>query len=524
MASIRTKLTVAYATALTATILVFSAALYEERGDTAVAAVRRLAVAEADAAALVLGQASLERRIVTTFVDSASNTTRSTLDPLVGSRLTPFPDYLLVLDSRGYVIFNSRLAADLAQPPPSRLEGLDDSARYDVQVEYYRDFEALADSGRALRDTQTTRLVRVRGEPIQLAVRSLRGQVPGVDRVIVGMPTGWVTEQARRGLMTTILTVAPILILLSVVLAYLIAGRVFRPMEQLMASLEAISDGRSLHRRLHVGESGDEIARLTGTLNAMLGRLESYFQALRRFTADASHELKTPLTVLRADVERAMSASTSARERLVALEEALQETTRMAELVEQLLTLARADEGRFDLHREPVQLEPLVRDVFETAVILGEAAGLRVSMPALEDATVMGDYPRLRQLFLNLVTNAIKYTPRGGEVEVALRRAGDVVTLSVRDTGIGIAAADLPYIFDRFWRADRVRSRNTERGGFGLGLAISQWIAQAHGGHLTASSRLTRGSVFTVTLPLVPEGATAEYEIPRLPAAQAAQS
>jgi len=151
-------------------------------------------------------------------------------------------------------------------------------------------------------------------------------------------------------------------------------------------------------------------------------------------------------------------------------------------------------------------------------VILGEHAGLDVSMPVMEGATVMGDRTRLRQLFLNLVTNAIKYTPRGGEVEVTLRRAGDVATLSVRDTGIGIAAADLPYIFDRFWRADRVRSRGSERGGFGLGLAISQWIVQAHGGILTASSRLTRGTVFTVTLPLAP-ATTAEYAI--VPAARA---
>ena len=247
----------------------------------------------------------------------------------------------------------------------------------------------------------------------------------------------------------------------------------------------------------------------------MLGRLENYFGALRRFTADASHELKTPLAVLRADVERAMNSTTPSPERLEALEEALQETTRMADLVEQLLTLARADEGRFDLHREPVALEPLVRDVSETATILGEAAGLRVALPALEEATVMGDRARLRQLFLNLVTNAIKYTPRGGEVELLLRRAGDVVTFTVRDTGIGIAAADLPYIFDRFWRADRVRSRGGERGGFGLGLAICQWIAQAHGGTLAASSRLTRGSTFTVTLPLAPQGSTAEYPVPR---------
>jgi signal transduction histidine kinase len=192
---------------------------------------------------------------------------------------------------------------------------------------------------------------------------------------------------------------------------------------------------------------------------------------------------------------------------MLALEEALQESARMADLVDSLLTLARADEGRFDIHRELVPLGPLVRDVFETAVILGEDAGHTVTMSVLEEATVHGDPRRLRQLFLNLVTNAIKYTPRGGKVELSLsRRVGGEVTFTVRDSGIGISAADLPYVFDRFWRADRARSRGSERSGFGLGLSISQWIAQAHGGRISAQSRLGRGSVFTVSLPvLTPE-------------------
>jgi len=208
-----------------------------------------------------------------------------------------------------------------------------------------------------------------------------------------------------------------------------------------------------------------------------------------------------------------MSTAGSPTEQLVALEEALHETRRMADLVESLLTLARADEGRFDLHREAVRLEPLVREVFETALILGEDAGLGVSLPVVEPATVLGDRTRLRQLLLNLVTNAIKYTPRGGRLELALTVRDHVATVAVRDTGIGISAADLPYIFDRFWRADRARSRAAERGGFGLGLAISQYIAQAHGGALTVHSRLGRGSTFTVTLPVADENA------PRLPPA-----
>jgi signal transduction histidine kinase len=176
----------------------------------------------------------------------------------------------------------------------------------------------------------------------------------------------------------------------------------------------------------------------------------------------------------------------------------------MADLVDSLLTLARADEGRFDLHREAIALGAVVRDVYETAVILGEHSGLDVSMSVLEEGVVDGDARRLRQLFLNLITNAIKYTPRGGRVELSLsQRVGGEIALTVRDSGIGISAADLPHVFDRFWRADRARSRASERGGFGLGLSISQWIAQAHGGRITVQSRLGRGSVFTVILPLL---------------------
>jgi signal transduction histidine kinase len=290
---------------------------------------------------------------------------------------------------------------------------------------------------------------------------------------------------------------------LSVGGAFLIAARATEPLERLTKEVVEITDGRSLHRRLQVEESTAELARLTAQLNEMIGRLEMSFLALRRFTADASHELKTPLAVLRVDVERAMHLPQGSTEQLVALEEALHETARMSDLVESLLTLARADEGRFDLMREPVELEPLARDVFETAHILGEDAGLTVTMPRVENCIVNGDRTRLRQLFLNLITNAIKYTPRGGEVELQLVVSGTEAQFSVRDTGIGIAALDLPNIFDRFYRADRVRSRQSERGGFGLGLSISQWIAQAHGGSLTVQSRLHRGSTFTVTLPLV---------------------
>ncbi|HZI43300.1 MAG TPA: HAMP domain-containing sensor histidine kinase, partial [Gemmatimonadaceae bacterium] len=416
--------------------------------------------------------------------------------PLTSAELDRRPGYFLMLDSLGRLLYSSSAVRLLAPEDQSEL--------YTVAFQ-------LRPGGAAAR-LPLARDSLIKGR-LMLVARRDPSVGPNISRVVGGLPTD-LANVAPHLLLGTLLALAPVILVVSLGVAYFVAGRTFRPVDELINEVEAITDGRSLHRRLPVTTSGDELSRLSATLNAMISRLESSFTALRRFTADASHELKTPLTVLRADVERAMHPGTSPADRMVALEEALQETARMADLVESLLTLARADEGRYDLHREPVRLEPIVRDVFETAAILGEEAGLTIELPVCEDATVLGDPDRLRQLLLNLATNAIKYTPRGGHVEISLtHRPHDEVAVGVRDTGIGISASDLPHVFERFWRADRVRSRrivsvdnpwSLDRGGFGLGLSIAQWIVQAHGGTLTVQSRLGRGSMFSVVLPVVP--------------------
>jgi signal transduction histidine kinase len=479
MATIRAKLTTAYTAALLGSVAVFSVALFAARRSNARTQAKTEAIVQADLALRVLRNASID----------------TIPDPVTGSPITPgmarildaLPNYLLLLDKDGRALYLS-----------ARVRALEGD-----------DYDRLVQEAISLPPGLFTFPVDVDNADVILVALPGQGAAPQVDRVVAGRPVdltaGWLRE-----FLLTILLVAPFIVGVSVGGAYLIAGRAVEPVGRMINEVEAITDGRSLHRRLPVEATGDELARLGATLNAMISRLETSFGALRRFTADASHELKTPLTVLRADVERAMHTAPTSTEHLVALEEALQETTRMGDLVDSLLTLARADEGRFDLHREPLSLEPLARDVFETAVILGEHGGLKVTMPMVEDALVLGDRLRLRQLFLNLITNAIKYTPRGGAVELTLQKRDGEVHFAVRDTGIGIAAADLPYIFERFWRADRARSRLSERGGFGLGLAISQWIAQAHGGTLTVQSRLHRGSTFTVSLPLPGAGSGSE--------------
>lgn len=477
MGSIRTRITVAFAGAFVASLVLFALAILLARRQTAMREVITRATTEVEQVVMLL-----ERR--TSLPDAVRIDPDSLILPGVGNPLRRFleifDDYILILDATDYELYSS-----------SRLASLQ-----------LGDRERLTAAARAMTDPGKVARVRLRTDDVVIAmrVRYLEGE-SNIRRVFVAVSER-PARLAPRDLVAMMLLVGPLLIGLSVGWAYLIAGRAFRPLDRMVDQVEAISDGRSLHRRLAIGSAGTELSRLAVTLNEMIERLETSFGALRRFTADASHELKTPLAVLRADVERAMSPSTRRDERAIALEEALEQVTRMAELVNSLLTLARADEGRLEVVQDAIVLDDLVREVVETARLLGEESGVHIEASETVPAEVRGDLMRLRQLFLNLVTNAIKYTPRGGSVTIALAVVGSEAHFSVRDTGIGIAAADLPYIFDRFWRADQSRSRAAERGGFGLGLAICQWIAHAHGGSLTVQSRLGRGSTFTAQLPL----------------------
>lgn len=499
MASIRARLTTAYAGALLASVVVFAAVVYAARSARAGRELQDEAVQRGDLAVLILRQAL-----------AAAPTSRDTAPrafELPGSLRIPqsatvtldaIPGYLTVVDAAGGVLYES--------PAVIRLRTLTQGRSQPQLAEDVRGFNATIERMRT--DPGPTRL-ELRSDDIVLVSR--RDPDPTFRSIyVVAGVSHEEANSAQRELLGTMLIITPFVLALSVFAAIMISKRAVAPIDQIINEVEAITDGRSLHKRLAVSGADQETERLAGNLNEMLGRLETSFGGLRRFTADASHELKTPLAVLRADVERAMTAPSGSTEQLVALEEALQETTRMADLVDSLLTLARADEGRYDLHRELVDLHALAHEVFETAVILGESGELEVSMPQDDQAYVLGDYLRLRQLFLNLITNAIKYSIKGGEVELSLARRDGQVVFSVRDSGIGISAAELPFIFDRFWRSDRARSRAAERGGFGLGLAICQWIAQAHGGTLTAQSRLHRGSTFVVTLPAAPDFNTAD--------------
>ena len=487
MATLRTRLTVTYGVLLVGGLFVFAIALYIVRVSTGENALGPTVIAQGDQVLKPLrdwvlnGYPLVEEQPSPDLSGARVRMLTGSAQSIVGR----IPGYFILYDQDGARIYTSIGMRQLT----------------------LEDRSAILETAERLEPGGAGALVQV-SDPLfegkmLLVARRDSTLLPQITRVVAGVPTT-VAELGGDVLIGTMLVVLPIILVAFFAASYFITGNALEPVEALINEVEAITDGRSLHRRLPANLGTDELSRLGTTLNAMIARLETSFGALRRFTADASHELKTPLTVLRADVERAMHPGAQGSEAMQALEEALQETARMSDLVDSLLTLARADEGRFDLHREPIDLGPLVRDVFETAVILGEDCGLTVLMTVLEEGVIEGDAQRLRQLFLNLVTNAIKYTPRGGRVELSLsHRLADEIAFVVRDSGIGMSAADLSHVFERFWRADRARSRTSERGGFGLGLAISQWIAQAHGGRITVQSRLGRGSVFTVVLPML---------------------
>lgn len=506
MQSIRGRLTSGYALALVPTLMIFVFALLYARKKDEEHLVDARVAQELDRTIGILEQELRGRTpavvTVDTFAgaDSLLKAARARADSVAAAneafgriidQLDLAPAYILLADASGRVLYRSLNVRTLAGNDTSRIGvPTSDSAKF-----------ALATRGL---EKGSYRLFAISRGLVLLRTRDVR--IGSIHKVWVGLDANE-ANLAPGSVIPVMLIAGPLLIALSVAVAYGTSARAFEPVNVMIDQVEAITDGRSLHRRLAVGESADELSRLSATLNAMIERLETSFGALRRFTADASHELKTPLTVIRADVERSMSPHSTRAEKEIAMEEALQQVTRMADLVNSLLILARADEGRLDLHREPVQVLDLAREIVETARLLGEGAGLTIDVPVLEAAEVQGDATRLRQLFMNLVENAIKYSSEGGRVEITLARAEGEVQFAVRDNGIGIAAADLPFIFERFWRADRARSRASERGGNGLGLAICQWIAHAHGGSLTVESRLGRGSRFVAHLPLSSEAA-----------------
>jgi len=317
-------------------------------------------------------------------------------------------------------------------------------------------------------------------------------------RIVLGASLQPVTETSRAAL-SVILIGLPLVLALAGVGGYLLAGRSLRPLTSMAEQAQRIGES-SLHTRIQIRRAAAEVETLAASFNELLGRLDQSFEGMRRFVADASHELRTPVAVIRGEADVALSAKRTPEEYRESLTVVLEESRRLSRLVEDLLNLARADAGRVRLQVQDFYLNELLTDCCRSAQPLAAAKQLKLECSAGADLQYRGDEELLRRLVMNLLDNAIRYTPAGGTVTAALEPTGSLVRLRVTDTGVGIGAEDLGHVFERFYRAGEARSR--EDGGFGLGLAIVKWIAESHQGMVECRSTPGVGSEFMVTLPL----------------------
>ena len=308
-----------------------------------------------------------------------------------------------------------------------------------------------------------------------------------------------VIDQARMGLTNILAIIWLVSVLFTGNAAWLTLGQTLKPLEAITGTAEQINRADDLSRRLpYHGPEDDEIGSLVRTFNQTLERLEALFTSQQRLLADVSHELRTPLTVIKGNVDLMRRMKSLDEESLMSID---QEAGRLTRLVGGLLLLAQAESGKLALSMKQVELDLLLTEVFQEMSILA-GSRVRVHLNEIDQVYVTGDRDRLKQVFINLVANAIQYTPQGGEVFLSLERIGEQARIICRDTGPGIPAEDLPHIFERFYRAEKSRTRGRTTG-FGLGLSIANWIVERHGGRIEVDSKEGRGTTFAIWLPLL---------------------
>jgi heavy metal sensor kinase len=320
----------------------------------------------------------------------------------------------------------------------------------------------------------------------------------GTVQVSVGYPVDEV-ETTLNKLFSSLIFALPLVLVLAVGSGWLLAKTFVQPVEEMTRLADEITE-HNLSQRLPERRVNDEITRLARTLNAMIERLERSFKQIRQFTGDASHELRTPLAILMGELEIALHSDRTPDEYQDIIASAVEEVSRLTQVVKNLLELSRADSGQVPLDIGVMSISALLEDIVEDAMILGEEKNIRVNAAIERDVVILGDKVRLHQAFLNIIDNAVKYTPSGGAVTVALRKIDETALVSVTDTGVGIPDGDQELIFDRFYRVDK--SRSGEVGGHGLGLSIVRWVVEAHRGKIKVTSQLGKGSIFFVWLPL----------------------
>ncbi len=340
---------------------------------------------------------------------------------------------------------------------------------------------------------------RIRGVHLRVMTKPILIGSVYAGQLEVGTPL-IVVDRAQYILLLVLLIGSASAVLLSILLGNGIVRSALQPIDAVTATALQITLADDLSRRIPLEvPAGSEVGKLIQAFNETLERLEKLFTAQSRFLADVSHELRTPLTSIRGNVDliRRMGPDSES------LDAVQSEVDRMIRLVGDLLLLSRAEAGNLPLSKTPVVIDTLLLEVLQQAIVLTQGK-VQVSIGNLEQAIVIGDRDRLKQLLLNLVVNALQYTQSGGRVLLSLRVVDDCVHITISDNGPGIPPDELPHIFDRFYRVEKSRSRSA-LGGSGLGLSIAQWIAQSHDGRIEVASEPGKGTTFSVWLPLKKE-------------------
>jgi two-component system OmpR family sensor kinase len=343
--------------------------------------------------------------------------------------------------------------------------------------------------------------VRVPGKRTPYRVISLRVSIDEkMDYIVqVGLRTARVSKTLSN-FRHNLLTAIPIVLVLGAVGGWFLAKRSLAPIAHITETARRIT-ASNLGERVKPRGSGDELDHLIATLNEMISRLEDSFKRISQFTADASHELRTPISSMRGEAELLLSKPRPIQEYQGVLANHIEKLDFIMRMINDLILLSKFDSNEAGLEMVQVKLNDFLANLWELFRVLGEQKGVTFTLEDIEEANVLGDRTRLQQLFTNLIDNAIKFTPSGGHVDLSLKRDGVFARVFVKDTGIGIPREEFERIFERFYRVDKSRAR--ESGGTGLGLSICRWIAKAHHGKIEVKSELGKGAEFIVSLPLV---------------------
>lgn len=462
--SIRFSLTLWYSVTLAVILLLFSSFIY--------LTIRKQMYAEADRELLTITEA-VASPTLDPFRNSAPSVFDQVLEDFIGPKVAD--KFVQVLDSKGEPIAHSRNLEDIR-----------------LQASPY-----VLSRARLGKLTYTT--MKAAGlHPVRCLTYPIMTNGKLTQTVQVAVSLEGATDTLERLLLIFAISI-PLSLLLLGYGGWFLAGRALKPVDLITRSAKKIT-AENLSHRLEVVNPNDEIGRLAETFNMTLARLENSFRRTRQFSADVSHELRTPLTILQGETEVGIKWVKEPDEFRELLQSNLDEIKRMSNIIEALLELSRMEEGGVKLELQEIGLRALFEELVQQRSILVREKELHIRLEAAKELYVWGDWLRLRQVFANLIDNAIKYTPEGGAITLTLEEVDARVRVEVTDTGPGIPAEDIPFIFDRFYRVDKARNR--AHGGSGLGLSLAKTFTEAHGGRIEVVSKVGSGSTFIVHLPL----------------------